>query len=367
MQRSRSTHSFADIPRRFVGRTDELVSLREMLLDRPVGDGVVVLGPMGIGKTSLVNQFVRIYEQEFSGGLTFVPAHVRPLRAATDHILKSRRRRYLVVIEEADTLDQAELDNYVRLLKSRASVRLLMTARERLDVPDLAYLTLGTLTALEIAEFGTEFDLQPEAVDALVQQSAGNPLAASLLAHYAREGNLSEVVKALGIEALPTILGPDGHALTSSDAALRKVEIVTSGISDALIKKLAANPELMYSVSPRQFEELVADLYSREGYEVELTPVSRDGGVDIYAVQRTSFGSFLTLIDCKRYRKDRPVEVDLVRKLYGTVEAQDASVGVLATTSHFTRGAKAFQRDLKFRIGLQDFLNLHEILRHQAE
>jgi restriction system protein len=355
------------VAHKFVGRVDELVGLRELLLDRPAEKGVVVVGPPGIGKTSLVTLFAHTYKQEFSGGTEFVSAYANPLRALPDRFLRTHRQG-LVIIDEADAADRAELGAYVRLFEDRPTLSLLMTARNRLDdVPGLAYLALGALTATDIINLGVDFDLTPDILDSLVRQSGGNPLAVNLLARYAHEGNLGEVVKALGAKALPTVLGPNGKALAASDGALERVEIAASGIGDALIEALAARPDLMYTISPRQFEELVAELYDREGYEVELTPVSNDGGVDIYAVQRTAFGSFLTVIDCKRYRKDRPIEVDLVRQLYGTVEAQDASVGVLATTSHFTRGAKAFQRDRKFRLGLQDFLDLHEMLRRQTD
>lgn len=133
-------------------------------------------------------------------------------------------------------------------------------------------------------------------------------------------------------------------------------------MSDSLLAELARDPGLITALSPRQFEQFVAELYARSGFDVELTRSSKDGGVDIYAFQRAPFGSFLTIIDCKRYRADQPVGVGLVRALYGTVMARDASVGVIATTSYFTRGAHAFQEERKHRLGLQDFLSLKAML-----
>ena len=46
-------------------------------------------------------------------------------------------------------------------------------------------------------------------------------------------------------------------------------------------------------MSPRGFEELVAEMLSRLGYEVTLTPASRDGGKDIYAARRDHLGTFV--------------------------------------------------------------------------
>lgn len=311
------------------------------------------------------------------GGTEFATARTDNMLQLPTGLPAALGRRSLVIIDEADLADGEALSSVVSRL-DRANVSLLLTSRHRLDrvlsmgthrldrVPELAYLSLGSLSTLEVEAFVAELDLHPAVLASLIREAAGNPLTLNLLAHYANEGKLADVVRALGANPVSTILSPDGRGLTSTDEGLRAIEATAGGISNSLIRALAGDPELMYSISPRRFEELVADLYEREGYEVELTPVSRDGGVDIYAVQRTAFGSFLTVIDCKRYRKDRPIEVGLVRQLLGTVEAHDASIGVLATTSFFTRGAQAFQHDRKYRLGLQDYLDLHGLLRRQA-
>jgi restriction system protein len=160
---------------------------------------------------------------------------------------------------------------------------------------------------------------------------------------------------------MKAILGPDGRPLQEA-GGLRKVELSVREVNDALIAELAARPESIRQLSPRKFEELVAELYSRSGFTVELTQASWDGGVDIYAHQRAPFGSFLTVIDCKRYREDRPIGVGLVRSLHGVVMDTKASAGVIATTSYFTKGAKDFQQKWENRIGLQDFASLKRML-----
>ncbi len=45
--------------------------------------------------------------------------------------------------------------------------------------------------------------------------------------------------------------------------------------------------------------------------------------------------------------------------------ALDASVGVIATTSYFSKGARAFQAERPHRLGLQDFVSLKDMLRGQ--
>ena len=239
--------------------------------------------------------------------------------------------------------------------------RLIPSNLEGIPILELGGLSLGE--TLDIARVG---GLSAEVIEHIASASEGNPLFARLMTQYALKGDPLSLFERLGDAGLPTILGPDGTPIDGQSKELQKVEITASGVSDELIKKLAAKPDGMYSISSRKFEELVAELYDREGYDVELTPVSRDGGVDVYAVQRTAFGSFLTVIDCKRFRKDRPVEVGLIRQLFGAVEAKDASVGVLATTSYFSKGAEAFQEERKYRLGLQDFLSIQEMLQRQS-
>ncbi|HSE67660.1 MAG TPA: restriction endonuclease [Gemmatimonadales bacterium] len=128
-----------------------------------------------------------------------------------------------------------------------------------------------------------------------------------------------------------------------------------------LADRLAKRPELMRSLTPRQFEEFVADLYAGAGFDVELTPAQSDGGFDVYARQPAPFGSMVTLIECKQYASHRRVGVEMVRQLAGVVETEQAHAGVLATTATFTSGAQSFAERYK-RIALQDYFNLQDML-----
>ena len=87
----------------------------------------------------------------------------------------------------------------------------------------------------------------------------------------------------------------------------------------------------MYSLTPRQFEQVVAELLEKQGYDVELTPPSKDGGKDIYVAKKTSLGRFLYLVECKKYGRGRPVGVELIRQLYGVVEQERVNAGIGAT------------------------------------
>ena len=133
------------------------------------------------------------------------------------------------------------------------------------------------------------------------------------------------------------------------------VEISLVEINEELIAYLAANPEKMRDLAPRKFEELVAEMWKNQGFEVTLTPSSRDGGMDVIAVRKDTIGTMMVLVECKRYAAENKVGVEIVRGLYGVVSQKNATQGVIATTSYFTKGVKDFRKGVPFRIGLADF------------
>lgn len=125
-------------------------------------------------------------------------------------------------------------------------------------------------------------------------------------------------------------------------------------IAAAITREIDNQPDALHSLSPRQFEQLVAYLMEQRGYEVRLTQQSRDGGVDIFAVQKSDYGEFLTIVDCKKYAPNRPVGVELVRSMYGTLTIENASHAIVATTSRFTDAATAVANTYRYRISLKD-------------
>src|SRR5260370_22506117 len=118
----------------------------------------------------------------------------------------------------------------------------------------------------------------------------------------------------------------------------------------------------MRDMPARKFEELVAELFKSKGYEVQLTPATRDGGLDIYAIRRDELGTALVVIECKRYAADRKVGVGVVRGLYGVVEEKAATKGIIATTSYFSADAKQLHSRLEYRLALADYDRLCAML-----
>jgi restriction system protein len=101
-------------------------------------------------------------------------------------------------------------------------------------------------------------------------------------------------------------------------------------------------------------------MLARDGFEVTLTPIARDGGKDIYAAKKDQLGAFLYIVECKKYAPDRPVGVSFVRSLHGVVQAENATAGVLVTTSRFTKPAQEFQERVRYQLSLRDY---HDVAR----
>ena len=106
-----------------------------------------------------------------------------------------------------------------------------------------------------------------------------------------------------------------------------------------IISGLDNRTNLMH-LNPREFESLITNLFEKMGLETRQTRPSRDGGVDCVAYDpRPIFGGKV-VIQAKRYKNT--VGVSAVRDLYGTVQNEGASKGILVTTSGFGRASFEF-------------------------
>jgi HJR/Mrr/RecB family endonuclease len=109
----------------------------------------------------------------------------------------------------------------------------------------------------------------------------------------------------------------------------------------------------------RQFEELVAELFSGFGYAVELTSRTKDGGKDIIAVKRAEVDTRF-LIECKRPDPGNPIRIGTVRQLLGVKVDDGATKAILATTSYFTADATKFLEKNQWQLEGRDFNAIQE-------
>lgn len=154
------------------------------------------------------------------------------------------------------------------------------------------------------------------------------------------------------------ILDPLGNPISD----INQIKIDTCEVNDELLNLLNSNPDYLYQLSYRKFEEVIAEILIRKGYYVELTPATRDGGKDIYVARKDDLGSFLYLVECKKYAPNHHVGLNIIQRLYGVVTDEKATAGIIVTTSYFTKSAKDFQQRHSFQMSLQDFHSIKKWL-----
>ena len=156
----------------------------------------------------------------------------------------------------------------------------------------------------------------------------------------------------------PQIEIPKQEILTPSK------EIITSFnvFQGKLVERVRKNPEIVHRMSPREFEEFIAETYETLGYEVELTKMTRDGGKDIIVYSNGPTGHNMYYVECKKYNQNNPVDVSIVRSFYGVVEADKATSGILVTSSSFTQDARNFEQQVYRKMTLVDYIDLIKMI-----
>lgn len=154
--------------------------------------------------------------------------------------------------------------------------------------------------------------------------------------------------------ACPKILLPEHNIIKVPREIRNDIKV----INKSLLDQIAINPEILYQLTSREFEEAVCELFERRGYRVKLTKQTRDGGKDIIILNHSLLGDLVFYAECKKYAKTRPVGVGLVRELYGTVAADRVTAGILVTSSYFTEDAWAFRGKVKTQMNLLDYSDL---------
>lgn len=167
--------------------------------------------------------------------------------------------------------------------------------------------------------------------------------------------NCQSYILGKGIDlTCPKILLPEHNSIVLPNEVKNDVNV----ISQSLLSRISNDYEELYRLTPRQFEEMVCELFERNGYEVTLTKQTRDGGKDIIVTNRSMFGDFVFYVECKRYGLDKPVSVHLVKQLYGTVLADRVNAGVFITSSFYTSPAHRFAKSVHKQLSLMDYNDL---------
>jgi restriction system protein len=140
---------------------------------------------------------------------------------------------------------------------------------------------------------------------------------------------------------------------TLAEAQIAGIDIVSPSVS--LVLDLQAQRLKLENLDWRQFEELVAELLRGDGFTVQLTKKTRDGGVDILAEKVIpKMGTILSVWQAKKMKEGNKVGLRIIRELADTRGQLKASKGVIVTSTSLTRDAiRRIQSDKYILEGFQ--------------
>jgi hypothetical protein len=349
--------------------------LHELARQRYLGH-VVLYGERGVGKTALLDAF-----REENPVAYLSITMLRGYEIETDEsllapFLLSRLRRphanafpELLIIDDFDQIISPHIREKVATMIKEARIwgyRLILSSaiqiNEKVFEANANVIRLRGLREREVEMlfdfFSQRSDKHPDVnltVREMLNEFNGNP--ALIISHLLMLVTPDDFLyrNSFVIEELkrPTII------------VEQTPEIITDlrFVNQRLLDRIGRRPEAVRQLTPRQFEELVAELYQERGYEVKLTQQTRDGGKDLIIMNRSDIGNFMIYAECKHYSPDRPVGVGVVSELHGRIDLDRATAGMIVTSSYFSPDAKAFQSKIEHQMSLIDFVKLSSMIQ----
>jgi len=164
--------------------------------------------------------------------------------------------------------------------------------------------------------------------------------------------NLFEKAWSLNLDRLAHIPNPSPEEIEEFDTSAhdlgeeeKSALISVDGLPFRLVAKIMRSPNEVKNLTPRQFEEFVAETLAQLGFtDVILTPRSRDGGKDVIASRQMNGIPLSFYFECKKYADNNKIQLETLRALLGTMahDARQVNIGILVTTSTFTKGSRDF-------------------------
>lgn len=355
-------------PYEFTGREAEVAMLKTRIIDERKRI-VLVTGDYRVGKTSLVMYFADRYKEAFDGkkeyfSLDMLQQRFPELKKDTklvvfddlenDHypemsgrllafIDKHPNSQYLIATRASDPVLDHQVNYELKLEPATHDHELELLIRElkyrfpENEVVKVVNLTQGQRYIIELLLFYLRLWDRPYTFDQVQKLIFAN-------------------IKAAGFH------DTTGNIVTPQNPIFQKVRNDIQIVNGNVLQRLKMRPEDMHKLTPRQFEEVMAELMEKQGYKVDLTQATRDGGKDLIIARRDDIGNFIYYVECKKYGPDNPVGVHLVRELIGTVHADQVTAGILITSSYFSPDAKAYAKKIQHQLGLVDYIRLREWL-----
>ncbi len=283
----------------------------------------------------------------YAAALAAMPLPYDPVTAP--RVAYSPQSRQLVIQLALPTFDVIPEDRQYRYVKTRdeiTSAAMPTTERRRRYTDLIAQVTLCTLHYAFQADSHKVIDStvvngHVESIDKKTGRPA-NPCLVTVRATPDRFGEL-DLTRVDPAECLKGL----SASLSRSPAELVPVRpVIDFDMADPrfvteqqVLATLDTRPNLM-ELTPSEFESLITNLFEQMGLDTKLTQASRDGGVDCVAYDARPILGGKVVIQAKRYKNT--VGVSAVRDLFGTMQNEGATKGILVTTSGYGQASHEF-------------------------
>ncbi|WP_295118531.1 restriction endonuclease [uncultured Chitinophaga sp.] len=338
----------------FTGRRTELQWLDRNLYSSDKDKIITICGQSGYGKTALLKHWfvtnAAAYEPIWISTKDLGP------RELLDEIMLSfsaqrntlNGQTNLVVIDDAGSMTTEKQQSIKNYLFSNRDIDTTIFLRDTPSNMLARHLEVGPLTDSDARRLLLKVTppLLFAQSEMLLQEAAGSPAAIIRMAQHFAD------MYSVPLYDLP------GRIIVPETQIISTYQPLIVAADSELIARLKKEPSAVHSLSPRDFEKMLAELLQDMGWEVELTKQTRDGGADILARRNSEEGKVLCLVEAKKYREDRKIGVELVRTLYGTLCDARATRAMMVTTSSFTADARAFEKKHEYQLSLRDYMHL---------
>ena len=344
-----------------IGREQELESLRSAILEKK-HSVIAITGNNATGKTLLWMHFLRTQGAKLANSTEVISIY-----RSSSSFPKLKDNTKLVVVEDLSFELSSEISGRISSLMSEENERQFILVSAFPDFVEKfnpeTHIHLHALPSSGSQQFllsALEHLLSDRDLAKITAFTQGNPLLLRLVANHINHGEKD-------IDRLFRLLGEDirYRAPVAVDSPIETPQIIQVAtdiqlVNGRLLEAIQKNHRAIYDLTPRQFEEFVAELMEKRGYRVDLTKATRDGGKDLIIANHRDIGNFLFYVECKKYAPSNPVGVNLVRELAGTVLADRVTAGILVTSSYFSPDAIVFSNQLEHQLSLVDYLKLKD-------
>jgi deoxyadenosine/deoxycytidine kinase len=352
----------------YFGRDKEL-ALLETFFIKEKHTVVVISGINAVGKTSLWRVFLRSHPKVFDGKVQVFSAAPR-----FEGFSKIDDKIKLVVIDDIsyDYNDRLEND-IIDLLKTHPQKQFLLVGANINNLKRVisdSHIHLDALQKLESNQFLEELleiKLPQKDILRIANLSKGNPYLLKLFSYYINQNkySLEQIFNLVNQDfSQKGIIDKSGFEISDTSAAFKHITSDIQIVNKSILDKIRFRPEDIHQLHSRQFEEMVAELMEKRGYNVDLTKATHDGGKDLIIAHQADIGNFIYYVECKRYAPTNPVGVNLVRELAGTISVDRVTAGIMVTSSYFSPDAIEFSEKIKNQMSLIDFIKLKEWLKN---